>query len=100
MPRRLESKCKRSVSNRRPAGGSHIVASARYFEARPDDVGAIVHETAHVVQHYQSQHNPSWLVEGIADYVRYFKFEPGKLGRIDSEHARYNGSYGITATFL
>jgi hypothetical protein len=60
----------------------------------------MVHETTHVVQHYHGRDNPGWLVEGISDYVRFFKFEPGKLGRINPEHAHYNGGYRITAAFL
>ncbi len=44
--------------------------------------------------------NPSWLVEGVADYVRFFKFEPGKLGKINPERAHYNQSYRVTAAFL
>jgi hypothetical protein len=60
----------------------------------------MVHETAHVVQNYRTRNNPGWLVEGIADYVRFFKYEPGKLGRISPNRARYNGSYRVTAAFL
>jgi hypothetical protein len=82
------------------AGGTRIIGSAGYFKAHPDDVGAMVHETAHVVQQYRRGNNPSWLVEGVADYVRFFKYEPGKLGRIDPQQARYNGSYRVTAAFL
>jgi hypothetical protein len=39
-------------------------------------------------------------VEGIADYLRFFKYEPGKLGRINPRRARYNGSYRVSAAFL
>ena len=60
----------------------------------------MVHETIHVVQHYNSRSNPGWLVEGVSDYVRFFKFEPGKIGRINAARAHYNGSYRVTAAFL
>jgi len=80
--------------------GTHIIASARYFKTHPKDVGALVHETVHVVQQYRGRHNPGWLVEGVADYIRFFKYEPGKLGRINPRTARYNGSYRVTAAFL
>ena len=66
----------------------------------PDDVGAMVHETVHVVQDYRSRKNPSWLVEGVADYVRFFKYEPGKAGRLTPGRAKYDGSYRVTAAFL
>lgn len=81
------------------AGGGRITGSVRYFREHPDDVGAMVHEAVHIVQQYPG-HNPSWLVEGVSDYVRFFKFEPGKLGRIDPGSAHYNASYRVTAAFL
>jgi hypothetical protein len=82
------------------AGGGRIVGSVRYFKEHPDDVGAMVHETTHIVQHYRRGNNPSWLVEGVSDYVRFFKFEPGNLGRINAKRAHYNSSYRVTAAFL
>jgi hypothetical protein len=39
-------------------------------------------------------------VEGIADYIRFFKYEPGKLRKLTPARAKYNGSYRITAAFL
>lgn len=82
------------------ASGSNITGSAAFFKQHPDDFGAMVHETVHVVQNYRVRGNPGWLVEGIADYVRFFKYEPGKLGRIDPRRARYDGSYRVSAAFL
>ncbi len=81
-------------------GGSRITGSVKYFHDHPDDVGAMVHETVHVVQRYRTRNNPGWLVEGIADYVRFFKYEPGKIGRINPDRARYDGAYRQTAAFL
>jgi len=81
-------------------GGEHIVGSVKYFKEHPDDVGAMVHETVHVVQRYRGRRNPGWLVEGVADYVRFFKFEPGNLGRIDARRAHYDRSYRVSAAFL
>src|SRR5262249_35793740 len=72
----------------------------RYFKSHPNDFGAMVHETVHVVQSYGGRRLPGWLVEGIADYERFFKYEPGKLGPIDARLARYDGSYRVTAAFL
>jgi hypothetical protein len=80
--------------------GSSITGSVRYFKAHPEDIGAMVHETVHVVQNYRGRDNPGWLVEGIADYIRFFKYEPGKIGRIKSDHTRYDGSYRQSAAFL
>ncbi|HEY7327318.1 MAG TPA: basic secretory protein-like protein [Gemmataceae bacterium] len=80
--------------------GVQITGSVAYFKQHPNDVGAMVHEAVHVVQNYRVPNNPGWLVEGIADYVRFFKYEPGKAGRISPRRARYDGSYRVTATFL
>lgn len=80
--------------------GSKITGSVAFFKRHPDDIGAMVHETVHVVQSYRVRGNPGWLVEGIADYIRFFKYEPGKLGRINPRRARYDGSYRVSAAFL
>ncbi len=80
--------------------GDRITGSVKWFTEHPDDVGAMVHETVHVVQGYRLPGNPGWLVEGIADYIRFFKYEPGKLGPIDKKRAHYDGSYRVTAAFL
>src|SRR6185437_15096026 len=82
------------------AGGGRITGSVKYFQAHPDDFGAMVHETVHVVQSYRGRGNPSWLVEGVADYIRFFLYEPGKIGRIHAGRAHYNSSYRVSASFL
>jgi hypothetical protein len=84
------------------ASGSRITGSARYFKDHPDDVGAMVHETVHCVQLYRGRGNPNpgWLVEGVADYIRFFKYEPGKLRPLAPERAKYDGNYRVTAAFL
>jgi hypothetical protein len=82
------------------AGGGRITGSVSYFKDHPDDMGAMIHETVHCVQAYRTRNNPGWLVEGIADYIRFFKYEPGKLGKINPQRARYDGSYRVTAAFL
>jgi hypothetical protein len=79
--------------------GGHITGSVSYFRRHPDDVGAMIHETVHVVQHYRGG-GPGWLVEGIADYVRFFKYEPGKMKPPRADRARYDGSYQTSAAFL
>ena len=81
-------------------GRGRITGSAKYFKSHPDDFGAMVHETVHVVQAYRTGNNPGWLVEGIADYIRFYKYEPGKLRPISPDRAKYNGSYQVTARFL
>lgn len=82
------------------AGGGRITGSVKWFKDHPDDVGAMIHETVHIVQAYHSRKNPGWLVEGIADYIRFFQYEPDNIGRFNPRTARYNGNYRISARFL
>jgi hypothetical protein len=83
------------------AGGGRITGSVKYFKDRPDDVGAMVHETVHCVQLYRGRGNPGWLVEGVADYLRFFKYEGGKIGiKLTPERAKYDASYRVSAAFL
>ena len=82
------------------AGGTRITGSVRFFKAHPDDKGAMIHETTHIVQRYRSRSNPGWLVEGVSDYFRFFIYEPGKAGKVDPDKAHYNDSYRTTAAFL
>ena len=82
------------------AGGGRITGSVAYFERHKNDQGAMIHETIHVIQRYRSRRNPGWLVEGVADYLRCFFFEPGQVRPVDPDTAKYNQSYQVTATFL
>src|SRR5260370_374070 len=61
--------------------GAGIVANSKWLqtELNGDAIGSLVHEMVHVVQHYHGD-NPGWLVEGMADYIRWFKYEPGGHG--------------------
>lgn len=99
-PTRIHMALKASYNGVAEAGGGRITGSVKYFKARPNDIGAMVHETAHCVQNYRGRNLPGWLVEGIADYIRFWKYEPGKAGRLLPERARYDGSYRTTAAFL
>lgn len=60
----------------------------------------MVHETVHCVQLYRARNNPGWLVEGVADYLRFFKYEATKPKPLAPERAKYDGSYRTTAAFL
>lgn len=80
--------------------GGKIRVSADYVRKHPDDDGMIVHELVHVVQAYPDP-NPIWLTEGLADYVRYWHYEPGQRDfRINKDRSSYRDSYGTTARFL
>ena len=66
--------------------------------------GSIIHELVHVVQQYHQaggNRPPSWLVEGIADHIRWYQFEPiEKRRRINLNRANYDDAYFASATFL
>ena len=55
--------------------GNTITISTGWIRRRPDDLGMVVHELTHVIQSYPGG-QPGWMVEGIADHVRYFTYEP------------------------
>lgn len=82
--------------------GDIITVSVEYVRKHKDDYGMVVHELAHVVQAYR-RGNPGmgWMTEGIADYVRFYKYEPGAdRSRINPTNASYKDSYRTTAAFL
>ena len=80
--------------------GSSVTISADWVRKHPDDYGMIIHELTHVIQSYP-KYRQIWLVEGIADYVRFFVFEPQtKLAPIDPVKAGYRDGYRTTAQFL
>jgi len=95
-------------------GGTRVRCAASWFrrELQGEAKGAVVHELVHVVQNYgiarRTNPNPSrtpgWLVEGIADYIRWFLYEPETHGaEITSSNisrARYDGNYRISGNFL
>jgi hypothetical protein len=94
---------KRGIGPPAYARGDGITGKVEWFKKHPDDFGAMIHETTHIVQHYRgrkSNPNPGWLVEGVADYIRYIRFEPARLHPVKPERAHYNSSYGVTARFL
>ncbi len=99
-PTQITMALKKDYGGVAEAGNDRIKGSVKYFQEHPADKGAMIHETVHLVQHYRSRSNPGWLVEGVADYFRFFVFEPGKAGRLNPDRARYNASYRITAAFL
>lgn len=81
-------------------GGGVMTVNTAWCHAHPDDTGLTVHETAHVVQSIPS-YNPVWLIEGIADYIRWVKFEPQNFQwGINPAKSTYHDSYRTSAAFL
>ncbi len=81
-------------------GGGVMTINTAWCRKQPNDTGLAVHEMAHVVQS-MSAYNPVWLIEGVADYIRWVKFEPqNHKPNINVKTAKYSDSYRTTGTFL
>lgn len=98
-PREVTILFKKNMRGVAGTSGNKISVSAQWVTDHPDDFGMIIHEYCHVVQAYP-QYDPVWLVEGIADYIRYHVMEPERAPRFDARKQRYTDGYGVTAAFL
>jgi len=98
-------------------GRTRITANSNWLkrELNGQAIGALLHEEVHVVQQYRGgrrsdpdyKRPPGWLVEGIPDYIRWFRYEPQSHGADATYfHGRrnlklnYDGLYRISANFL
>ncbi len=89
--------------------GDHVMAGEDWCnkEMNGQAVGSLVHELVHVVQQYH-HHTPGWVTEGLADYVRWFKYEPQSHGadlvwmrkHEANKSPRYDEGYRVTANFF
>ena len=108
LPRKIKFRYRTDLPETMPAltSGNTIELSAQWFRKNPDGVGTVVHEMVHLFQHSRKaeRNTPSWLIEGIADYIRWFLFEPEAMGAeitaANFPSARYDSSYRISANFL
>jgi Peptidase of plants and bacteria len=77
-----------------------ITIAADWVRKHPEDFGMVIHELTHVVQDYRGK-GEGWLTEGIADYIRYWIYEPGtKKIEINRVTSHYRQGYGTAAAFL
>jgi hypothetical protein len=91
-------------------GGTTVTCAADWFKKNQDGeaIGAVVHELVHVAQQYgasrqagQGGRAPGWLTEGIADYIRWYRYEPESRGAAKTPaDAKYDASYRVSANFL
>jgi predicted nucleic acid-binding protein len=93
-------------------GGINLNAVWLRRELQREALGAVVHEMVHVVQNYGRARRtnptpastPGWVVEGIADYVRWFLYEPqthgAEITKRNLAGTQYDASYRISANFL
>jgi hypothetical protein len=58
----------------------------------------MVHEMTHVIQRYSNC--AGWLTEGIADWVRYYNYEPDRKPGKPGPSNYYTDGYGVSAYFL
>jgi hypothetical protein len=82
------------------ASGKTITISASWIKKQPGDFGMVVHELTHVIQSYKGNKNAGWLVEGIADYVRFFHYEPKTKLTLNVQKASFRDGYRTSAQFL
>jgi hypothetical protein len=94
------------------ASSEGVRLGVKWFRAHPGDIGAAVHELVHVLQAYPEpkraepgaavKHTkPGWLVEGIADYLRWVVCCPEPRALPDHFAKRsYRESYRTAAVFL
>ncbi|MDR1141001.1 MAG: basic secretory family protein, partial [Planctomycetaceae bacterium] len=77
--------------------GNIINISAHWIHQHPDDFGMVAHELVHIIQSYPQHTGPSWVTEGIADYIRHAHYEPDvKLPKINPDRASYRDAYKTT----
>jgi hypothetical protein len=79
-----------------------LTINTDWITKHPDDFGMIIHEMTHAIQDYHgTPKDAGWLVEGIADYIRYWHYEPELPRRgIDLMKASYRDGYSTTGSFL
>jgi hypothetical protein len=81
-----------------------VYLNITYFRNNPSDIGVIVHEDTHVVQGYGSKvgtsQAPHWLVEGMADWVRYHLGYTQAPDYHCTSSTTYLSGYNCAAVFL
>ena len=86
--------------------GKDVYCAGPWYRAnlKTEAVGSVIHELVHVVQQYglaRDRRPPGWLVEGVADHVRWYQFEPVEnRRRINWERSNFDDAYFPSATFL
>lgn len=103
-PRRLTITFRKDMDGVAATNGTRIFCAGKWFtqNLQGEAVGAVIHELVHVVQAYRRvPANLVWLMEGIADYIRWFKYEPvASRPRPNPVRAKYTDSYRVSAAFL
>ena len=96
------------------ATGSFVTMNAPWFKNQlgKEAKGCVVHELVHVVQNYwlaprlnpNPKRTPGWVTEGLADYIRWFLYEPETKGAhytpAQIRTMKHDASYRISANFI
>ncbi|MCC7494808.1 MAG: hypothetical protein IT204_20805 [Fimbriimonadaceae bacterium] len=100
-PKSITLRIKKSEEGVAYTAGSEVVVSSHWPLKHPGDSGLLVHELVHVVQGYPA-YQPGWLVEGIADWLRWGIYErkPLEWFAVPPGEKGYERAYQVTAGFL
>ena len=79
--------------------GQTIFINFEYATKHPKDLGCYVHELAHIVQDYRGA-KPWWMVEGLADYVRFAVCYKNLRALGINNRSHYTNGYRATGRFL
>lgn len=102
IPKELKLTMKPNIGPPAYCSGDEITVKAEWVRDHPDDLGIVIHEMAHAIQSYpNAKTTPGWLVEGIADYIRWWRYEPGPPHtKINPDKSNYTDAYRTTAYWL
>jgi len=103
IPRDIDIIFAKTLLHPAHAGNHTMTMDSRHLQNHPKDTeGVFVHELGHLVQHY-STYEPSWFVEGSADYVRFRQYPDRKWAqghRKRMTNKKPFGFYWDSASFL
>jgi len=103
IPRDIDIIFVKTLSHPAHAGNHTMTMDSRHLINHPQDTeGVFVHELGHIVQHY-STYQPSWFVEGSADYVRYRQYPDRKWAQVQRKRMNNKKPFGFywdSAIFL
>lgn len=102
VPAKIKFEFKKDIGPPAYASGNTLTFKVDWIRQRPEDMGIVVHELTHIIQSYpRNKVDTGWLVEGLADYIRWWRYEPeAPRSRINFEKASYRDAYRTTAAFL
>lgn len=100
-PNKVVLRIRKSEKGVAATAGRKITVMSHWVDKHPDDIGLVIHELVHVIQSYPGG-SESWLVEGVADYVRFGIYEGKGLDWFPrpKKAQGYKRGYRVAAGFL